>query len=761
MIETNIFLIRGGVNISMKTNKVLVRAQNLSHELIQKVCNKLQHSSLVPALPYRIDKDWTIIIPASRAVTKGKFEGEDWVVEIENGGNGPLLQFCNNQDHFLLASLIERGLLIEIKKKTELWNFDSPRMWYEPKPFMNSGDINAFRRYEISVFPLENVGMGVCINVGTAFFSSLSVAGYIGNGNGELRKRFEHLSNRQNGQKGTLIYDTGLGKYKCYFEEYLEGVTCESTGLMRIRGKTYDNLFVYCKQRHPSMSINPSDPVAKVSFVGIKNAQPVPANRLHLRLMNDVLPRKLSQVDKISPDDRGKLIISVMKGLKWCISEQDHLHVVDKLWIPQNEAIIHFNPPSLEFGNGQFFTGPNKLSVDEYRLYFRNRMKLLNQYGCYYVPPQIERKIYFALPTQTAKEVAERLVVDITRQIARWTNKPIENEIIRYDSIQQLVSVLHSRSSSGMSIVVFDDHDPTTYFNLSYDLKQWRIKRITSQELSKQCSRLNCINSNGHDGVPKELRDWQSFTILNALDVLQKLDCIPWRVENTSNYEAQLVIDVGQDRRYFALSILICRYKNARPDFMLETITKQKIDVKSETINRLALRDGILEIFRRISRHSYQPLKSMLILRDGRESGQEFEGVEEAHTLLEQENIFVKNATVHVVDFHKQTLKGARLWSNLDGARCNAIEGTAILFDQNTLLLNNTGIATLHQGTVDPLLLVARSNHVDMRMVGLFVNATSQLNWSNPRVAQRLPLPLKRTDDELNDRYAQEVRRYK
>ena len=38
-------------------------------------------------------------------------------------------------------------------------------------------------------------------------------------------------------------------------------------------------------------------------------------------------------------------------------------------------------------------------------------------------------------------------------------------------------------------------------------------------------------------------------------------------------------------------------------------------------------------------------------------------------------------------------------------------------------------------------------------------NESQHLNFSNPNVAQRLPLELKRTDDELRNRDSQEIRR--
>ena len=91
----------------------------------------------------------------------------------------------------------------------------------------------------------------------------------------------------------------------------------------------------------------------------------------------------------------------------------------------------------------------------------------------------------------------------------------------------------------------------------------------------------------------------------------------------------------------------------------------------------------------------------------------------------------------------------------------HCLEATAVLLDARTVVLVNTGAATLTQGTAEPIVLVARGEGVDMKAVAEYVHATSQLNWSSPRVAQKLPLPLKRTDDELKNRAAQEIRRTK
>ena len=53
--------------------------------------------------------------------------------------------------------------------------------------------------------------------------------------------------------------------------------------------------------------------------------------------------------------------------------------------------------------------------------------------------------------------------------------------------------------------------------------------------------------------------------------------------------------------------------------------------------------------------------------------------------------------------------------------------------------------------------LLSRSEGVNMLLAAEDFYATTHLNWSSPSVAQRLALELKRTDEELTTRAAQEV----
>jgi hypothetical protein len=247
---------------------------------------------------------------------------------------------------------------------------------------------------------------------------------------------------------------------------------------------------------------------------------------------------------------------------------------------------------------------------------------------------------------------------------------------------------------------------------------------------------------------------------MNALDILQQLDCVPYALASGLNYEAQLAIDVGQDRRYYSLSLLVCRRDGSHPTLYLDTIVNKKPDPQHETMNKKILRDEIVGLLEQLGSLGYDPLQSVLVLRDGRQYGRELEGIAEAEQALIEAGVLKEGARVDVIDFHKRSARRIRLWDrDRDGKVRHALEGTALLLGRGRAVLANTGAATLNQGTAEPVMLVAHGDDVSMTYVVEDIHAATHLNWSSPSVAQRLPLVLKRTDEQLRERAAQEVRR--
>src|SRR5208337_4238883 len=83
----------------------------------------------------------------------------------------------------------------------------------------------------------------------------------------------------------------------------------------------------------------------------------------------------------------------------------------------------------------------------------------------------------------------------------------------------------------------------------------------------------------------------------------------PWPL---LTYEACLAIDVGEGRRHFAMSLLICRGDDRKPSFTRISESWPKGDHQRETINPVILRDKIVQLFDAYGDPGFTPLRSLL-----------------------------------------------------------------------------------------------------------------------------------------------------
>ena len=741
MVETNIRIVDHGPNLHFTTRLLGLTGQDITPDLKEKVCNVLRRKRLAS-----VPCSEGILVAAATSINSFVLSEDNWQIKICDEGTTKRLSFSNPDEASMLAQLFERCLLIETDRYTKLWTLSSPRIFYESTFFKKVNDIGAYRRYDISGIPIEGVGIGLAVDISTAFFTVLTVADFFKGGEQSI-KRFENLSCRQRGQKGTLLYDSGRNKTNCYFEEF-SNTTCANTGTLRVKGKDYPSLYEYYQQERPSLNVNPSDPVAKVSFPGpgIDRPVPVAANMLRLRVMNDVVPHQLKQVDKISPADRRTQIQKFWANLGDCPLGAGRPSMVKSFWKPQEQRLF-MKAPTLEFAKGTRLSAQNS-TPKAYRSYYHKRFRLLDQVGCLEVPPAVCRKIHIRMPNTIDETTAKQFAEDLITYLCRWTNKKITFNLDLYQNVDDALARLRQEFGYGIVVFVFQAEDPATYFNVSYELKEWRVKRVTSQSLVNHFRELS-----------RNKRNWDSFIAMNALDVLQQMDCVPWRLATPLHYDAQLAIDVGRDKRYFALSLLISRSELMQPAFRLNTLVKIKPDAKHETINEVVLKDAILELFQQVKRDSFDSLRSMLILRDGRQYGRELESVALATRELIKDGLLKEDVRIATVDFHKRSVKRIRMWWTQQGQTANVREGTACIIDAKTVVLANTGVATLSQGTVELVMLVAHQDNVNISDMVQDVHSATHLNWSNPRIAQRLPIELKRTDEELTKKANQEIRR--
>jgi hypothetical protein len=768
MIETNTRIVAPGPNFFLWVRRAKVTGSHVDPDLLQRACNQLQYAHGLAAVPLPVEQSSLLVVTFDPVPTIS-VEEEKREIKVEDAGEPSFrLRLTDKRGKRLIPTLVERALIAQVARKTKLWRLDSWRIWYEPEPFHVEDGIAAYRRYEISTSPIDKVGVGITIGVSTAFFTANNLTYYLDPSlppeqRDYRRKLFERLTQRQQNnkqkQKGTLLYNNGSYRGKCYFVDAPEGMTCKTSGVVRDRSQSYDSLLEYYTQNNPSLKAKGTDQAVKVSFVGIDSPQPVAAKLLYVRVMNDNLPERMKSLDKLSPELRSNMATKFWELVGTRPLGRVIPGLIEGFWQPNDDYVRQMEMPEITFGKGKCLPKP-EATESAYADNYRKRLKYLEDAGCYYVPATMERTLYYAFPKTVSEETRKKLMDDLTHKIFKLANRPLGTSVpIVYDSISDAIIQLRAHDPGAVVFVLNDEAN--AYHEVAFQLDRWRVKRMTSRVLSDKYQRLQNASSVGQKNSKpdKSKKRWDDFIVENALDVLQLLDVIPFRVDKLGPYEAMLVIDVGQDRRYQALSLLIMREKGQMPEHGIVRHVHVKPDINSEAINPKLLADQMVELVNALIRNNRDPLKSLLIIRDGKTCDKEPEGIADGITQLKNAGKLATDARVDEVDLRKDTLKHSRFWETDGSTPRNPLEGKLIRQDENTVLLATTGGATLHQGTANPITLVNNGRCSNLLDAAQAIFAACQLNLSSPRVAQRLPLPLKITDEELDARSAQEIRR--
>jgi len=765
-METNLKEIKFGQGLKIKVRKYQLVGESMDKHNAERFCTIISRNTGIPAAPYFSNGNWNTIITEYRLyIKKRSFQIDELLIKVESLEETFLFGLSDIHTRNSIIQLYKRALLTQVLKKTDLWTIlGMPSIFYEKDPFLKSdfikkfnvSDIQGFRRFEIADQYIEGKGLTFAINVSTAFFTSLTVddyhKGYV--------DRFNQLAGRQKEQKGTLMYDGPNGRSKCYFKQYRSDMTLSTTGEMIVGSQKYASLYEYYKVVAPNYDIKPGDKVACVSFPNMKEKQVlVPANKLILRVMNDALDRKMSQHDKIEPGERTKLINKFWNKLGNMPFGSNFAPVATGCFNPGPEqcGIIPLSP--LTFGDHRKLQPPVEMKDYAYKKHYGNRKNYLQNFGCFYVPETMQREIHFVYPKHIDEHLADFFAKECCAMIEKLTKVKIEPIVQSYDLYDLMTSELVSSYEPGMVVFAFDDFDSLTYFNIRFELKDWQLKRLTTHELKRSHKGYKDYKEGYARNGDRGLRNWEGFVEQNVLDIIQQMGCLPYMIQPKLNYDMQLVIDISAKSKFLGLSLFMFG-KTMQIPIYGENI-KAKTDSKSEEIARPFLERYLKELINQnkevIQRHK---LNSMLILRDGKDCGEEFKAIQSVIEWFKKLGVFAEDFKYDFIEYHKSTLKQIKIWEKNGPNHVNCLEGSYLLLDRDTGILNTTGAGTLHQGTASPLLIRKKYMECDLVKVLEDIFSTSQLNFSSPRVSQRLTYPAKRTDEQLKDKMAQEILRF-
>jgi len=766
-IETNLRLVIAPLDGIVICRRVEVRSAVWSDDLREKICAALRRRYGLAAKSSPYDQREVLVVHDIQ-VSAPRIEGSDWSADVRDLHTRKELRFDREPDRSIIADLAERSLVIGFERSSSYWRIStSTRSWYEYRPVRQTEGVEMVPRVSFATIPLGERGIGIAFDFGHLFRTEMTVADFFdlqldACEQKRRRKRFDELRSRQSGRKGNLLYDIGIGVLQhCYFARFEDNVTCESTGPIQIHSNTYDSLYDYYRIRRPQLEITPSNSVAYVSFPNLPYEKPVAAKLLRLRvtLDKDQMPRELRCTTTMPPHVRREAAIQMWQECGEHMLRLTGCKVAGRLWKPSQTEHERLPCPDLQFGRGRVVRGPEKPTKAGYGRYYHQRVDSLKNGGLYYYEEAVPTNIQLVtpwVPSTWPPELQDAFVQDFTDCIQNVTGRRFEITTICADTHEQIVQQL-SRHEPKMAVIIFDDRttDASAYYLLSHDLHDWRLKRLRRSTVERKW-RAWVSARNGEDRREAKHK-WDSMILLSVMDTLDQMGAIPWRLDAWP-YEACLAIDVGEDRRYFAISILISRHESKQPSFWRATKAWPKADHQREAINPEILRDKIVEMSKEYSASSFSPLKSILALRDGQLRGNEPEAITEALNAWRKQGFLAEDATVDMVDVHKKTVKHLRMWYPHNGSICNVLEGHAVYLDSRTSLVACTGAATLSKdATSEPCILVAR-NDADIRRVTRAFFALAQLNYSSPPKAHRCAQPLHETDNILKDRRDRDMR---
>jgi hypothetical protein len=741
-----------------------VQTGNRGDDLLNSICSGLRRRDQLVAVPWN---QQSLLVLGSDVLQVRPSTGANWSAEFADGG-AHALDIDDAMDLEVVARLVHVLFTSLFENLPHYWRESrSARIWYPDKPRESRDGIGLFQRISFSTQAIADIGVGVAIDVRHRFLTLQSLAYYFDASvpveEQRLRRHlFDELRQRSERRKGTLVYDVGRRtRYTCYFVSPEHGKTCATVGPLQFDGKYFPSLYDYYRREKPKAGVEPGDAVVSVSFRGLNGAKPVAAKllRLSVGLEEERIPHTLRRLLPIPPHIREQLIRGIWDGLPLDRLTRADGALSAELWTPDPQRQMRLEAPNLVFA-GQTLRAPRAATLDEYKSYYRSRRQILADAGFLAMEDVASRDIKLVVPNDTATwpaELTQQFAKDLLASIQRLARRDFTTTIIRADTCEAIVERL-GKDPSGFAVIVFDARERAAYALLSHELRNWRKKRFTVQVVRDSWRALR--NAEPGTERQKAQKHWDDMLFHSAIDVLDQMGGTPWRLA-TAPYEACLAIDVSDDRRHYGLTLIICRSEDQYPSFQRVTRVWCKGDHQFETINSEVLTDSLSKLMEnlRSTLGGFDALRSLMVIRDGQECGNEIEGIGSGLERWREMGCLADDAIVDIAALLKTSTKDMRVWRRRENDRNNVLEGQAVLLDRRTTLVCCTGAATLGgHGTVEPIVLKGIDDATNMSRLANGVFAFAQLNYSSPGRAYREPLSVKELDAALAERVAQDTR---
>jgi hypothetical protein len=205
-------------------------------------------------------------------------------------------------------------------------------------------------------------------------------------------------------------------------------------------------------------------------------------------------------------------------------------------------------------------------------------------------------------------------------------------------------------------------------------------------------------------------------------------------------------ITIGIDVKYNTAGLVVVSKNGASIRSLCKT-SRQKEQLLADQVTAY-----LVEIIADEARSPQQPIRSIVLQRDGRSWPSEIIGARVAIEKLKRNQVIAADASLTIIEIQKKGMAKLRLFdlSQRNGKLWvdNPQIGTFCIIDEGEAFLCSTGRAFPRRGSVQPLHILRVEGPLSMRECLEDVYALSSLAWTRPEDCSRYPITVK-----LNDRF--------
>ena len=410
-----------------------------------------------------------------------------------------------------------------------------------------------------------------------------------------------------------------------------------------------------------------------------------------------------------------------------------------------------FRYPSLEFGQGkQLVVGHNRergeIAVNDLG---RRRLELLSDPEAGFAVSGAFDHQFLLVPTTLKRDIAENFKTRLEATVRQFCQSPYRLDSILFDDrrartlkdqVDAVIAAVDQTRASGHGVFVLPAgaHDDLHNF----------VKRKLAETVQVQCVSAHKLQEfyidalvNGRQAVrvkSEEEGRYRSYLTNTALGLMIVNRHWGWVLADPTHYEAYISVDVLNRMACFVFVI-----SGGRQCVVRYVPTQQK-----EKLSRAQVRSVVTDMLRQMLTVT-NPLRSIVLQRDGQLFPREWDGFVEATTELKREGLLSTDAVSGAVEIAKRTAEDIRIATPFKDTLENPHMGVALTLDSNEGIVCTTGWPFRLRGTARPLHLRVVRGSLDIAYVLEDTFGHSQLAWAAPSKPMRLPIGIKLGDDFL------------